>query len=295
MGASLVSLFDTPQTIVTRSIPHRWLRSSRLLELERPTIVSVPQLTALIGRTVAWTPPRVAIQRARGAGWLLPTGVRGMWEFAPGERAGAFSVVIPSCRYRPPSLRRAVGSRRSSPASRSARRSGCTISRTAPRTSPRWRCRSGRRSPPRWPGSAVLCISAPRWLPFGSAVVSSSIRRPRSSCTWHIGRGMSAVGPASWKCWGVSLTRPTKRRSTRNWRVAPTPPAFASAYLLSGVAPALAERLEPIPRKVWFGPRRPVRHHDAHLNVADTVLPIPPRTIGASTVAPSSAGAIIPA
>jgi hypothetical protein len=28
--------------------------------------------------------------------------------------------------------------------------------------------------------------------------------------------------------------------------------------------------------KVWFGPRGPLRHHDATWNVADTVLPIRP-------------------
>jgi len=49
------------------------------------------------------------------------------------------------------------------------------------------------------------------------------------------------------------------------------------AYLLSGVAPELVEQLEVVPgHKVWFGPRGPLRHHDATWNVADTVLPIRP-------------------
>jgi hypothetical protein len=47
-----------------------------------------------------------------------------------------------------------------------------------------------------------------------------------------------------------------------------------------GVAPALAGRLGALPRgKVWFGPRRPLRRHDARLNVADTVLPVAPHTL----------------
>jgi hypothetical protein len=46
------------------------------------------------------------------------------------------------------------------------------------------------------------------------------------------------------------------------------------AYLTSGVQPDLASRfgIEPA-GKVWFGPRRKLRRHDARWNVADTVLP----------------------
>ena len=53
------------------------------------------------------------------------------------------------------------------------------------------------------------------------------------------------------------------------------------AYLVSAVAPDLVERLGVLPGgKVWFGPRRTLRRHDARWNVADTVLPISPADIG---------------
>jgi len=49
------------------------------------------------------------------------------------------------------------------------------------------------------------------------------------------------------------------------------------AYLLHGVAPGWAEALTaPSHGKVWFGPRGPLRRHHAALEVADTILPMPP-------------------
>jgi hypothetical protein len=52
------------------------------------------------------------------------------------------------------------------------------------------------------------------------------------------------------------------------------------AYLVSGIAPDLVEKLAIEPRgKVWFGPRRPLRRHDARWGIADTILPAaPPRS-----------------
>ena len=49
------------------------------------------------------------------------------------------------------------------------------------------------------------------------------------------------------------------------------------AYLLHGVAPGWAEALTvPSHGKVWFGPRGHLRRHHAALEVADTILPMPP-------------------
>jgi hypothetical protein len=53
------------------------------------------------------------------------------------------------------------------------------------------------------------------------------------------------------------------------------------AYLLSGVAPATADRLQPAtPRSVtWFGRSRTSRRFDKRFNVADGLLPFDPRTM----------------
>ncbi|WP_337171558.1 type IV toxin-antitoxin system AbiEi family antitoxin [Gemmatimonas aurantiaca] len=281
---------------MTRSIPPSLAPLVALLELERPTIVSVPQLTALIGRTVMRTPPRVAIQRLAARGWLLPTGVRGMWEFAPGERAGAFSSGDP---LMPVQAALAAASSRV-PAQQPSIALGSALwlhdladrapdipevampERAAVPAALARLCRvvhfSAKVAPVRKRGSLLVHTPA--------TILVHLAHRPRDVRSWAsilemLGRLVDAANEAQ-----IHQELAGRPHATR----------IRLAYLLSGVAPALAERLEPIPRgKVWFGPRRPVRHHDAHLNVADTVLPIPPRTIGASTVAPSSAGAIIPA
>ena len=55
------------------------------------------------------------------------------------------------------------------------------------------------------------------------------------------------------------------------------------AYLLSGVAPAVADRLQPAtPSSVtWFGSSRASRRYDKRFNVADGLLPFDPRTTAA--------------
>ncbi|MDP9179525.1 MAG: type IV toxin-antitoxin system AbiEi family antitoxin [Gemmatimonadota bacterium] len=52
------------------------------------------------------------------------------------------------------------------------------------------------------------------------------------------------------------------------------------AYLTESIAPGLGEALKIKPAgKVWFGPRRQLRRHDARWNVADTILPFAPYEI----------------
>lgn len=57
------------------------------------------------------------------------------------------------------------------------------------------------------------------------------------------------------------------------------------AYLLSGVAPAVADRLQPVrPMPVtWFGRSRTSRRFDKRFNVADGLLPFDPRELAEST------------
>jgi len=53
------------------------------------------------------------------------------------------------------------------------------------------------------------------------------------------------------------------------------------AYLLSGVAPAVADRLQPArPQSVtWFGHSRTSRRFDKRFNVADGLLPFDPHAL----------------
>lgn len=71
-----------------------------LLELEQPKIVTLAEIANMLRSLGISTSPTKAVHRLRERGWLLPTGVRGAYEFAPGERAGAISQADALTRVR---------------------------------------------------------------------------------------------------------------------------------------------------------------------------------------------------
>jgi hypothetical protein len=60
------------------------------LELERPSLVTMAELSRILSEEKIDTPARIVASRLRNAGWLLRTDQRGVWEFAPAELAGAY-------------------------------------------------------------------------------------------------------------------------------------------------------------------------------------------------------------
>ena len=60
------------------------------LELEQPVVVTTHDLQAILGDRQIKTPTSEVARRLRERGWLLPTGQRGVWEFAPGAHAGPY-------------------------------------------------------------------------------------------------------------------------------------------------------------------------------------------------------------
>jgi hypothetical protein len=55
-----------------------------------------------------------------------------------------------------------------------------------------------------------------------------------------------------------------------------------TGYLLQGLRPDLADAIFnkfPIVNKSWFGPHGPLKNHDNHWLVADTILPFDPRKL----------------
>jgi len=78
-----------------RTIPRGLARLVELLELEQPRVLTTPQLARLASQAeVAW-PTELLIRRLREHGWLLDLGTRGVWEFAPAARAGAYGSGDP--------------------------------------------------------------------------------------------------------------------------------------------------------------------------------------------------------
>lgn len=66
-----------------------------LLELEQPRVVTSDELRALAGQVGIDWPVEVVVRRLRERGWLLDLKTRGVWEFAPAARAGAFGAGDP--------------------------------------------------------------------------------------------------------------------------------------------------------------------------------------------------------
>ena len=66
------------------------------LELDQPVVVTADDLSGIVARHGLGTPVKVIAARLRGAGWLLPTPQRGVWEFAPGAHAGAIGHGDPT-------------------------------------------------------------------------------------------------------------------------------------------------------------------------------------------------------
>lgn len=65
------------------------------LELDRPQVVTLRDVEKICAEANIATEPRIVAARLKSAGWLLPTDVRGAWEFAPAELAGPYPSYDP--------------------------------------------------------------------------------------------------------------------------------------------------------------------------------------------------------
>ena len=75
---------------IERSVPRSVAPLLEALELEQPTLVTLSLLDELIDQTKSSTTAAHGARMLRERGWLLPLRSPGVWEFAPGARAGAF-------------------------------------------------------------------------------------------------------------------------------------------------------------------------------------------------------------
>jgi len=81
-------------------------RLLELLELEQPRVVSREDLEEWAREAGITWPMNVVLQRLRERGWLLDLKTRGVWEFAPAARAGAYGVGDPLIELRATLARR---------------------------------------------------------------------------------------------------------------------------------------------------------------------------------------------
>jgi len=92
--------------MTARSASASLSRLLELLELEQPRVVTLDDVEALaLEAGITW-PPRAVVQRLRQRGWLLDLKTRGVWEFAPAARAGAYGAGDPLIELRATLARR---------------------------------------------------------------------------------------------------------------------------------------------------------------------------------------------
>ena len=250
------------------------------LELKQPMFVTSDQLQRLVDHHDIRTPTKVVAARLRKKGWLLPTGRRGVWEFAPAAVAGPYSRNDPVTPLRAFLLARPDAK--------------CALTFQAAA----WAHGLSDRAPSRMEVAAATATLA-KQLPSS---VAGSVFSPKLDP--HELRGVPVLAPES-----VVVHMATKPAAVRSWASAlEWLPELAhvltwevlkqelegrtstvlsrTGYLLQGLRPDVAQEIRDVGlrakntvSKTWFGPRRTLIRHDAVWQIADTILPFDPRSL----------------
>lgn len=261
---------------MARSIPPSLAALVEHLELERKPTVTLEEISHIAEEQGLKTPGRIIAHRLARLGWLLPIPVRGAWEFAPADRAGAIPDADPLF----PLKALLSASREDLPAALAL---GSAL----------WIQDLADRSPDQHE------VALPYGIPILPALRREYrvLRHTAHLDPAHVG-DLPVHRPAT-----VLVHLATRPTDVRSWsgvldclsaliqlssydeiatelRGRPKSVHVRLAYLTSGVAPELSSRLGIEPAgKVWFGPRRTLRRHDSIWNVADTVLPYHPSEV----------------
>jgi hypothetical protein len=245
------------------------------LELDQPTVVTTALLREIADRRGLRSEPFLIAARLRKAGWLLPTGRRGVWEFAPGAHAGPIGHGDPTLPLRvalaaSPDLPAALALATAAWALGFADRRPATLDVAVP---------VGTRVPPSLQRSAAVVSFTTNVGYTGAKGVPC--HRPESVLV-HL--AASPTAPRSWPAtleWLPDLAAAAAADTfAAELHARPRAVAVRAGYLLSGLRPDLADPLvSMVGDPVRFGPRgeRPVRHV-ASWRVLDSLLPSDPTT-----------------
>ncbi len=256
----------------TRTLPRSLAPVVERLELDQPEFITLEELAAIAHENGLRTAPALIAHRLRERGWLLSTGLRGVWEFAPGSSAGPFSkggplLPLQAALALEPELDVAVA-----------------LSSAA------WAFGLSDRAPE----TLELAIPPGIYPPAGLARQTRICRfrgtlRPETLRGVPVQRAETtlihmAARPNQVRSWGgvrewigdlVAEARERDIHAELHGR--PRSVRARLAYLLQGLWPALATQLrDDNVAKIWFGPRRNLRRHSEQWHIADTVLPFDP-------------------
>jgi hypothetical protein len=236
-------------------------------------------LARLLAEAGIGTAPRVFAARLRAKGWLLPSGQRGVWEFAPAAVAGPYSARDPLLPLKSFLARH--------------ENAGCALTFQASA----WAHGLADRIPGR-PEVAVADAATGRKVPDAldpsvfaptlpvdwfhdapalplESVVAHMCAKPNAVRSWA-----SAIEWLPDVCAELDRNRLAAELTPRSGAV-----RVRAGYLLQSLRPDLAEAIRKLPApngKTWFGSRGPLRRHDNHWQIADTLLPFDPRRLEAA-------------
>jgi AbiEi antitoxin C-terminal domain len=265
-------LNETEALMTVRSIPRGLAPVLEELELDQPTLVTLSDLAEIlsrIGRAGAATEaPEVAYQLQR-RGWLGRLRTRGVWEFLPAARAGAFGsgdrfVELRACRRRVPGWPGVL-----------AMESAASVLGLAQRL----------------PGREVLALPPAMELPQALddwrmvrlAVPPVGLAMIDDLPTWNLEGLLAGIAsrPAGYRDlaglgqWLPTIPGVDAARLATCLADAPQAARQRAAYLLGAAGqPGAAQTLAPDGAKptAWFGPRRAGGNYDHASGVIDTLL-----------------------
>jgi predicted transcriptional regulator of viral defense system len=269
---SMVTDTVTMMMNMTRSLPGWLAPVVEQLELDQPSTVTVEELRAILDSLEISTSANVVAQRLRERGWLLSTGVRGVYEFAPAAHAG------PVGRGDPFGLVHAVLASKSDSSIVVALGSAAWAHGLADRTpemlevalaSTERASLAVRRAARPVTFDARLSPEVRKGVPVQSiaTMLVHMATKPRDVRAW--GSVVEWLGDAVLEAGDEDIMLELEGR--------PESVRRRLGYLIQGVHPQLAKHLRGTNSgKVWFGPRGPLRRHDEAWGIADTVLPFAP-------------------
>lgn len=245
------------------------------LEMDQPQVVTMADVRRIVESHHLRTDPKLVALRLRRAGWLLETGVRGVWEFAPGAHAGPIGHADPlgavkaiSARF--PDLPVQVALSTAAWAGGYADRVPATPEVAVP---------PGLDIPRTVTTLVRVTRFSPRLDPIRTR--GTFVHRPETVLVHMAHRPADVRSWSSAAEWLPDLAadaNPDLVHTELGGRSKATRARFG--YLLQGLRPDLVEALRSsASTKTWFGPRGPLRHHSQEWQVADTVLPFDPAAL----------------
>lgn len=265
---------------MSRPISARLAPLVELLELERPQIVTLADLAVMLDALQLTMTPKKAAFRLREDGWLLPTGVRAAYEFAPAERAGPISqgdalLAVRAVLSEAPSVRVAAALGTALALHNIADR-GPDIpelafpkAATIPRPLRGLQFRTLRFD---WslPTASIQGLPVHR----AATVLVHLAHRPTEVRSWA---AMLEALPSLLAASSIEEIRAELRGRPHATHV-------RLAYLTHGLAPNLVSTLAVVPRgTVWFGPRTTLKRYNGAWKIADTILPFAPDALSSRT------------